>query len=534
MNLTVMKNTNDILGLARNTFSALLICAMPAMASAQTYVTPVRSDITPPTPQSEAIMAVQAPQPDLLTGAVSLGVPLYTINVDGVECPLSLQYQTNGITVLSDPVPLGYGWSLMPALRITRTVLGRPDEKYPFSGDPLAYQEPNAMCYMCAVNHYAQSFTHKERYDSEHDIVNICLPDKSLTRVMEATADTIVFSGACDSEYRVEADRNLNTITVTDPSGTRYYFGDIYEGIHDQTGYLVRTAWPLYKIETDTGREINLSWSFNRHPAGRRSWNGGYSFMDRINPSFMKSRENLDNDQGAQALLTPANETLDFLQLDGISFPGGNVTFGYKWTDRTGGMLTSVKISSTGGVIKSYSLTYADTNCTLLTEVDGGEGNRYSFEYNTKYGTNPFSSLSRGRHSQDWWGYYNDKDNVSLTPKIQDPHGAYGDRRHKHHGTLRLQGADRSVGKSHHKHVRGHDLDRDSNLSRKVQRRDRGTDGRGQPQRSAPARGNNCRTGKNRGKRTVCRHPRRSLPPEFHHGIIRKLDRGSSLAPVRV
>ncbi len=216
MNLTVMKNTNDILGLARNTFSALLICAMPAMASAQTYVTPVRSDITPPTPQSEAIMAVQAPQPDLLTGAVSLGVPLYTINVDGVECPLSLQYQTNGITVLSDPVPLGYGWSLMPALRITRTVLGRPDEKYPFSGDPLAYQEPNAMCYMCAVNHYAQSFTHKERYDSEHDIVNISLPGKSLTRVMEATEDTIMFTGACDREYRVEADRNLNTITVTD------------------------------------------------------------------------------------------------------------------------------------------------------------------------------------------------------------------------------------------------------------------------------------------------------------------------------
>ena len=419
MNLTVMKNTNDITGLARNTFSALLICAMPAMASAQTYVTPVRSDITPPTPQSEAIMAVQAPQPDLLTGAVSLGVPLYTINVDGVECPLSLQYQTNGITVLSDPVPLGYGWSLMPALRITRTVLGRPDEKYPFSGDPQDYDEMNAMCYMCAVSPKAQSFTLKDRYDSEHDIVNICLPDKSLTRVMEATADTIVFSGACDSEYRVEADRNLNTITVTDPSGIRYYFGDIYEGIHDQTGYLVRTAWPLYKIETDTGREINLSWSFNRHPAGRRSWNGGYSFMDRINPSFMKSRENLDNDLGAQALLTPANETLDFLQLDGISFPGGNVTFGYKWAASTGGMLTSVKISSTDGVIKSYSLTYADSNCTLLTEVDGGEGNRYSFEYNTKYGTNPFSSLSRGRHSQDWWGYYNDKTNVSLTPKIQ-------------------------------------------------------------------------------------------------------------------
>ena len=423
MNLTFMKNTNDITGLTRNTFSALLICAMAAMASAQTYVTPVRSDITPPTPQSEAIMAVQAPQPDLLTGAVSLGVPLYTINVDGVECPLSLQYQTNGITVLSDPAPVGYGWSLMPALRITRTVLGRPDEKYPFSGDPMLDNDPNAMRYMCAVFHKAQSFTHKERYDSEHDIVNISLPGKSLTRVMEATGDTIMFTGACDREYRVEADRNLNTITVTDPSGTRYCFGNVYEGSHDKGGEYVRTAWALYKIVTDTGREISLDWSLSEHAAAVRKWTGGFSFMDNWDQyqwgNSGKDQNDFDDDKGALPVLSPAAAISECLQLNSISFPGGSVAFVYDWTEKTGNMLTSVKISSTDGVIRSYSLTYADSSRTLLKTVDGGEGNVYSFDYNTQYGTDPFSSMHKGIHAQDWWGYYNAKESKSLTPRTR-------------------------------------------------------------------------------------------------------------------
>ena len=246
----------------RKVFLTLIYFVFTAVvAEAQTYITPVRSDITPPSPQSSSLIEVQAPQPELMTGAANLCIPVYTIAVDNFSCPVTLQYHSNGIKVFDDPAPVGYGWSLQPALRITRTILGRPDEKFRFSGDPNEALEPNAMCYMCSVSPLAPSYTHTQRYDSEHDIINISLPDRTLTRVIDVTPDTIRFISACDSEYKVEADSVMNTIIVTDPSGMRYSFGAEYEGCYDRDDIFMRTAWALYKIVTDNGRIVTFSWS---------------------------------------------------------------------------------------------------------------------------------------------------------------------------------------------------------------------------------------------------------------------------------
>ena len=406
----------------RKVFLTLIYFVFTAVvAEAQTYITPVRSDITPPSPQSSSLIEVQAPQPELMTGAANLCIPVYTIAVDNFSCPVTLQYHSNGIKVFDDPAPVGYGWSLQPALRITRTI-GRPDEKFRFSGDPNEALEPNAMCYMCSFSPLAPSYTHTQRYDSEHDIINISLPDRTLTRVIDVTPDTIRFISACDSEYKVEADSVMNTIIVTDPSGMRYYFGAEYEGCYDRDDIFMRTAWALYKIVTDNGRIVTFSWSHCKHPVMNRKWIGGHSFMDRWDlyqwGNSGKSQEDFENDNFANGVLTRNSETTDFLRLDSVTFPGGNVTFSYEYAAASGYMLKAVNVCSADETIKSYKLRYADDYCTLLTEIDGGAGNKYTFDYNTRYGTNPHSSWSNW-HAQDWWGYYNGKDNASLTPDLK-------------------------------------------------------------------------------------------------------------------
>ncbi len=109
-------------------FLLLIVLLVPQCPAADNYVTPVRSDIIPPAPTAATVVEQQMPRPSLLTGAVDFALPLYTVEVDGFSLPISLQYHTNGIKVYDDPGLLGYGWSLLPALRVTRTIMGRPDE----------------------------------------------------------------------------------------------------------------------------------------------------------------------------------------------------------------------------------------------------------------------------------------------------------------------------------------------------------------------------------------------------------------------
>ena len=88
------------------------------------------SGVWPESPQARAIRQAETPQPAMLTGACEFDVPLYTLSVGDVSIPLSLHYRSNGIRVDDDPQPVGYGWTLSPALRVSRQIMGRPDELF--------------------------------------------------------------------------------------------------------------------------------------------------------------------------------------------------------------------------------------------------------------------------------------------------------------------------------------------------------------------------------------------------------------------
>ena len=85
------------------------------------------TDIWPEDPHASKLRRVTMAPPALSTGAVTFSVPLYEIRVEDLSLPLELKYYSNGIKVYEDPYPVGYGWSLLPAFRITCQVLGRPD-----------------------------------------------------------------------------------------------------------------------------------------------------------------------------------------------------------------------------------------------------------------------------------------------------------------------------------------------------------------------------------------------------------------------
>lgn len=248
------------------------MCVAALTVSAQNYITPVKSDIIPPAPQSSRPVEYQMPQPSLLTGAVDLTIPLYTVACGDYSFPLYMQYHSNGIKVMDDPSPNGYGWSLMPALRATRTVLGRPDELYEF-----VKSDDNSIigtAFMCVVNPYYPSSVFSGRYDSQHDIFSFALPDYTVTRVLDMSNGTPIFRGGCDSEYKVTADAKLDSIIVTDGKGVKYIFGCPNELQPDSNIDNLRTSWALNEIRTPGGECIKFRWQMTRHIHSGRTYLG--------------------------------------------------------------------------------------------------------------------------------------------------------------------------------------------------------------------------------------------------------------------
>ena len=70
-------------------FTIAVLMAVTSLAGgAQNYITPMTADLTPPTPQSAQIMEYQMPQPAMLTGAVDLSVPIFTIPCGDYSLPI--------------------------------------------------------------------------------------------------------------------------------------------------------------------------------------------------------------------------------------------------------------------------------------------------------------------------------------------------------------------------------------------------------------------------------------------------------------
>ena len=340
-------------------------------AAAQTYITPVKSDLMPPTPQSAKPVEYQMPQPAMLTGAVDLSIPLYTIHAGNFSLPVYLQYHSNGIKVMDDPCPNGYGWGLMPALRATRTILGRPDELFEFKQYHHG-EDATTYGFQCMVNPNAKSTLYPERYDSHHDIITFSLPGKNITRIIDLSNGCPEFRGGNDKEYSVCADNMLDYITVTGPDGTKYVFGAPYE--HQPTNWNstgIRTCWALNEIITISGHKITLHWSAERHPDMQRSFLGGFSFLDSVNifewgNSGIRYAE-LDSDHYEEAIFKTSTSTTHFLTLNSIVFPGGSVEILYKYS-YLGPTMNVFRVRNANGTIKTAEFGY-DADSRLLKRI---------------------------------------------------------------------------------------------------------------------------------------------------------------------
>jgi len=407
---------------------------------------PIVNTVIPPSPTSAVFRQFAGYTPDLATGSINIPIDLYNIQVGDFSIPITLQYYTSGIKITDDPYPAGYGWILSPGLRITRTIMGRPDMYF-----PLEVRDQDIDFNYCKKSVYDYEAIHKHTgwsrdilIDTQHDIFTVHLPHGNYTFFVNKEGDEYV---AVTSNNNLKIiPQGLLAFEVIDEQGVTYYFGQ-------QDNYLnspytefynnFSTSWMLRKIVLPgKDNEINFTWKKVRHSELRYEpiFQGDVleDYKERYNMYAPVNNNPEYTSAEAVGLFVKYGEYNEVLQLDQIIFPTGKVEFSYKSVSKP--LITGIKVSNSNNLItKTIDFSYGSGfDERLLQNINiSGEG-IYRFEYN------PNHFDGRNVYSQDYWGYYNAKNNTSLVPRMQIK--TYNNRLNENAWSYEFYGtADRSV-----------------------------------------------------------------------------------------
>lgn len=385
---------------------------------------PRLEDFSLPTPTSWEYTRHTGYRPDLATGAIDISIPLYTVTQDDLSWPFELRYHSNGIKVTDNYFPLGYGWTFFPGLRITRTIFGKADEVSTMDVRTDNYtfeylwgiQEPD------------------NNTDAQPDIYTIHLPGHETAFLMEAQGNQWKVSAA-NSLLRIEPEfgtaQTLSGFTVTDDKGILYKFGGDYVENDLTTGY--PTGWMLYEVQLpgSGNTRITLDWQQQSVICNAELPLDGYAVV--LDHYYEQLEDPGSTGPGYTAYTAPINydyPTVSLFLPTQITLPDrSRVSFDYyQYLQRP--FLSELSVTNPDGKeVKRCTFTYQ--NYKRLDEVYvSGEG-RYTFEY---YGGEEMDT-----RSQDFWGYYNGKNNATLVPSFEIWINSFSSRIYTY------KGADRSI-----------------------------------------------------------------------------------------
>lgn len=408
----------------------------PTVPMIDTRYIPNIPNVVLPTPESQKFMKYGNHEPSLATGTVNISIPFYQINIGNFSLPISFQYATNGIKPEDSPHPMGYGWILQPALRITRILMGRDD-----------FSSRRSTCDVTEMNfsNFQQEFLYlkstltklNDNYpsdweytniDSKVDIFTIHFPDEKINFVLEKEGNKWV--GITDGSFaKIEATEQQ--IIVKDEKGITYIFGGDDSCLEKRTYYsngnprLYISAWGLKKVVLSNKNEVLFDWEakgpisklFRSHS---ENW---FDFHSWVPMSFYLQGYQIDDDLSHQEPIISYNteafipRTSQNILIKRIDFPLGSVIFNYIGNEHY--TIKEIKVHSSLEVVKKADFEYNVEGDLMNSLIISGEG-RYIFEYNPqRFSFFQYSNNSYICPGTDYWGYYNGEEAFSLlVPKM--------------------------------------------------------------------------------------------------------------------
>ncbi|AWX43280.1 hypothetical protein HME9304_00267 [Flagellimonas maritima] len=396
--------------------------------------------ITPPSPEATALAKFTEIPVSHYTGVPSISIPIHTIQQNGISIPISLNYHSRGIKVGEIAPRYGLGWALQYGGSISRQTRGGTDESQ------YGYLNNNYdMDFFTDANKRGDvqdTYTFNQEYDFTPDLFHFNANGIGGKFIIDKTDGEVLVQGFDDIDitYLNQSVGNFNGIqsfTITDKHGNKFYFGVSKNGIRTARNYdkPIRSShipmgggrqdfgfsgenyfnsWQLMEIETTYGHMIEFHYG-----------------SEEISRTFRHSYDKLENN-------VPVHHSLELeihqFQLSEIRFNKGKLMFqsGAERDDlQDSHMLDKISLyDKQDNLIKSYELDYiyttsiVDNNVHDFLEAQEPRANKrlflnsiqetapnleqlppYLFEYSTEQLPNRFST------SQDLWGYFNGKNN---------------------------------------------------------------------------------------------------------------------------
>lgn len=375
-------------------------------------------DVVPPDPVSAQFQKYLGYPVSTATGIPEINIPLYTMETDGVSIPFSLSYHASGIGVKQPTGLVGLGWSLFPGFKITRTIMGNPDDRCPTND--IRYASQADFDYLWGItphNLEDENYAGAAHHDGQYDIFSVHLPNLNATFILEwvsgeLKATTIPQSSLAIRVTGLTSIGEFLSFEITDENGVVYKFGSSSENL-EYTASSFITSWMLTEI--DPPGSNNFARFFYQESSANIAITIDESLliddsMNTAHSSCYKEDMQMGYWDFPYGYTTPPH-IADFYKTKSVSSiefdTGESIVFDYSenWIYDALDKITFK--NHEGNAVKTVQFERANQQLTKL--LISGE-NAYEFFYDQQVIANP--------QAQDFLGLYNGKPNSSLIPKI--------------------------------------------------------------------------------------------------------------------
>jgi len=431
--------------------------------------------IIPPPPEAAALGKYGQVPVDKVSGIPQISIPLYEIKTPRFTVPISLSYMASGLKVDETATWVGAGWSLNAGGVITRSIVNLPDEYNYLSAVLKTRAEIINTNNTSYVN---EAINTPVNLDTQPDNFYYNFLDKSGGFVFGKDRLPLLIPYKPIKIVR----NNLpvatgGTYTVTDENGNTYYFTDTEKTISSVAeSYSGTSSWYLTQmVSADKSDTVKFVYANNTQPYNLNSFSFSQNYGPYVNSNGCGwdgsgSLWNMSKSRTQRTILNPVyiktilfkNGRVDFVskagRLDGPNLSLDSVIVsGYDYKQSRFNRLKSFKLH-TGYFFNDKNLppgNYFATGNKYRLRLDSlTENDRTNSSVKThKFGYNSVLPPPVNFFAQDYWGYYNGKDQnkTLLEAKQYMGNGSIGNAVYDVYTVGGTEGADRKPDTSYMK-----------------------------------------------------------------------------------
>ncbi len=417
------------------------------------------------TPEASAFKKYGEEMVNEYTGTADISVPLYTIKCKDIEIPLVLRYDASGIKVEQEASWVGLGWNLMVGGCINYVCAGAKDRELgPNIHDRIwtqylttinglqyyNYKENDTIHNWMASLPYEYSFVspyqehlnygdmrdYVEQGYGERDFYSVNILGNSFLFFVDPFTLKPYTIGRGGDEYKIETEpalekhgngrkERIQGWKITASDGCVYKFGGGDKLYEPSTGMWYMSCWYLSEIRSPKGEVVKFSYTQIPPHYGRNTriesisipllYNRTYEITERDFPHGYSSvwKRAFINNYYLDKIIA-GNQTLTFVtsnsnecsgrRLDAIRVTSYNdtvikaINFSY----------SSFGYSNVGG---NYAFANNETESENRLKLDNVKEVASSDTLTTSFSYNSLNLPSKRSCAQDYWGYYNGKEN---------------------------------------------------------------------------------------------------------------------------